>query len=267
MDKYDYALTLKRQHIYGDYMTMLQSLQHADRTMAEHDFLYLLAGEWEIAFDDRTYRLRPDDILLLRAGHHHYGVTPCTPGTKAMFLHFTPARSGETVSLPPLIHCEYNLEVKRLFGSLISLVHARPETTRDYQLAATLNLLLCQLQQTASNQSGFNKNYHLVSKAVEMMESRPEHFYSVRELTEALDTTAKTLNKYFHEIFDMSAYQYQMDLKLEAVYNFLGAHPDEKLKNVALNFGFYDEFYLSKMFKKKYGAAPSVVKSSNPASP
>lgn len=267
MENFDYTLALTRKHIYGDYITMLQSMKHVDRTMEQHDFLYLLAGEWEIVQDDTPYRLGPDDILLLRAGHHHYGAVPCAPGTKAMFLHFTPEGSEAVVSLPPLIHCEYNPQVKKLLTMVISLVHAGQDSTGAYQTAAALNLLLCELHRTAADQSIYNKNYRLVTKAVEMMESRPEHFYSLPELTDTLDTTVKTLNKYFHEIFGMSAYQYQMNLKLEAVYNFLTAHPDEKLKNVALNFGFYDEFYLSKMFKKKYGTAPSVVKGSPPTTP
>lgn len=92
------------------------------------------------------------------------------------------------------------------------------------------------------------------------MESEPEHFHSIEELTNYLQISSKTLNKRFHEAFGVSAYQYQMNLKLKMVYSFLTQHPDERLKTIALNFGFYDEFYLSKMFKKKYGMPPSVIR-------
>ena len=54
---------------------------------------------------------------------------------------------------------------------------------------------------------------------------------------------------------------YQMDLKLEMVKEFLIHQPQAKLHEAAVNFGFYDEFHLSKAFRKKYGQPPSKYRS------
>ena len=48
-----------------------------------------------------------------------------------------------------------------------------------------------------------------------------------------------------------------METKLEMVRQFLLSQPDTKLREAAVNYGFYDEFHLSKAFKKQFGLSPS----------
>ena len=50
---------------------------------------------------------------------------------------------------------------------------------------------------------------------------------------------------------------FQMESKLEMVRQFLLTQPETTLREVALNYGFYDEFHLSKAFKKLFGVSPS----------
>lgn len=57
--------------------------------------------------------------------------------------------------------------------------------------------------------------------------------------------------------YGKSIYTYQLDMKMEAVRLFILNHPNIKLHEVALNFGFYDEFHLSKIFKKKFNVSPN----------
>ena len=44
------------------------------------------------------------------------------------------------------------------------------------------------------------------------------------------------------------------------VYQALQNNTDLTLKEAAVNFGFYDEFHLSRAFKKKFGVAPKYVR-------
>ena len=53
-----------------------------------------------------------------------------------------------------------------------------------------------------------------------------------------------------------------METKLEMVRQFLLTQPDTKLREAAINYGFCDEFHLSKAFKKKYGYPPSKLRGS-----
>ena len=62
---------------------------HPTRKMHEHDFIYLLQGEWSLGQNGQTYDLCEDSLLILFAGNNHYGVTPCRAGTKTMYFHVT----------------------------------------------------------------------------------------------------------------------------------------------------------------------------------
>ena len=44
--------------------------------------------------------------------------------------------------------------------------------------------------------------------------------------------------------------------RLEAVRAFLLSHPNVSLRQAAANFGFCDEFHLSKTYKQHYGVSP-----------
>ena len=72
----------------------------------------------------------------------------------------------------------------------------------------------------------------------------------------------RTLNNRLRASCSQTFSAYQMDLKLEMVREFLAHQPDAKLHEAAVNFGFYDEFHLSKAFKKKYGYPPSKLRGS-----
>ena len=46
---------------------------HPDRIMEWHDLIYIRSGSWSISQDGYNYALSAGDIILLQAGHHHYG--------------------------------------------------------------------------------------------------------------------------------------------------------------------------------------------------
>jgi len=54
---------------------------HPRRNMSEHDFIYMLQGEWEIGQNDEVFSLEKDSLLILSAGQTHFGASACTPGT------------------------------------------------------------------------------------------------------------------------------------------------------------------------------------------
>ena len=49
---------------------------HPSRKMNEHDFIYLLQGEWKLGQNDETYHLQKNNLLILGANEKHFGVEP-----------------------------------------------------------------------------------------------------------------------------------------------------------------------------------------------
>ena len=54
----------------------------------------------------------------------------------------------------------------------------------------------------------------------------------------------------------MPFYSYQKNRRLEMAAMQIKMEPERKLKEIALSFGFHDEFHMSKVFKQKFGVSP-----------
>ena len=54
---------------------------HPERKMADHDFIYMLEGEWKIGQNDEIFTLKKDSLLILSANNRHFGAAPCKKDT------------------------------------------------------------------------------------------------------------------------------------------------------------------------------------------
>ena len=64
-----------------------QPFVHPRRKMNDHDFIYILQGEWEFGQNDERYTVKKDNVLILSAGNTHFGISPCAQNTKTMYFH------------------------------------------------------------------------------------------------------------------------------------------------------------------------------------
>ena len=157
----DFYLPTERELQVGNYNTYIHPSLHPERTMREHDFVYLLEGGWSAGQNGQVYRLEKDQVLLLTGGQHHKGVEPCLPGTRTIFLHGVPDEndrfrgkgeapflSPDWVSLPPLIPCEGRPEIRELFEKIVAELW-NPGSHSASKLSALFRLLLCALSDAA----------------------------------------------------------------------------------------------------------------------
>lgn len=315
----------------ANYTTAVNGMVHPDRVMEEHDFLYVLDGEWEIWEEGQRYEMRTDDLLILAAGRHHYGKRLCSAGNRHMYFHVEPTArerkkmytddlkedlrpvcereqkksvedlkavmrfakeqdsgsSGMAVEASQehatqvetfmdemeaprqpsplfesatLVHCQHAPQVRRCFQELIASYWSQ-EPLREERLTLLFNLFLLELiGAQADCGSRAAKTDPIVAAVRERVSSNPQMFYRAKEMADQFYICPRTLNNRFQRACGMTFSAFQMDLKLEMVREFLRSQPDAKLHEAALNFGFYDEFHLSKAFRKKYGQPPSKAR-------
>ena len=161
-----------RQIVSANHITMIHPTLHPDRMLKEHDFLYMLDGTWEIGEEyptggpKETFRMRSDDLLILPAGRHHYGISPCSPHNRHMYIHVKPLSEELTANTdasiaasaapgpPPdgltafssLIHCQDAPRIRSLFEEIISESWTDSDL-KEQKLSLLFNLLLCELQE------------------------------------------------------------------------------------------------------------------------
>ena len=100
----------------------------------------------------------------------------------------------------------------------------------------------------------------MVEEILHRIHTTPQTFFSASELASDYYICERTLNNRFRAACGKSLHTCQMEIHLEMVRQFLLSQPHTKLREVALNFGFYDEFHLSKSFKKQFGLSPAQYK-------
>lgn len=263
-------LDCERKISAAGYITFINGTPHPDRILQEHDFLYMIDGNWEIYQDGVPYYITNGDLLLLPAGRHHYGITPCSPHNRHMYIHNIPdAKDSLFPSLDsaqpcfhPIIHCQSNPQISRLFEEVIAAFW-HDSAIREKRLSILFRLMLCDLLEQQERQPCLSGKLSPVFEIIRLLQANPQRFYRASELSEQFYLCERTLNHRFREFCGKTFYTYQMDAKLELVRQFLISQPHVTLHETALNFGFYDEFHLSKTFRKKYGLSPKQYRQRN----
>lgn len=275
-----YLEKMAARHITSaNYITSVNGMVHPDRVLPEHDFLYMLDGEMEVFEDGAAYEMQTDDLLILTAGRHHYGKKLCNPGNRHMYFHVLPteretvwnrdakeqniSRTGAEASLPcaTLLSCKSHPRVRHYFQELISEYWSE-SAVRAERLSLYFNLILCELTLLQAKETEEGKMEPMMEAVREQIQSNPQIFFTPKEMADRFFMCPRTLNNHFQKACGKTFSAYQMDLKLEMVREFLLHQPQAKLHEAAVNFGFYDEFHLSKAFRKKYGQPPSQYRRS-----
>ena len=165
--------------------------------------------------------------------------------------------AGEAV-IPTLISCAGRAGVPRLFEEIIALFHtAGQPPTRDIRLSALCQLLLCELRDAAQ---AFPGRDEAVDKALRLLQDTPGRMLTGGELAAAAYVSERTLRNRFLRLYGKTPHQYQMERKLQGVRQMLMDFPAMPLREVAGNYGFCDEFHLSKAFKSAFGLSPAAYR-------
>jgi len=236
-----------------------------DRTLAHHDIVYLVEGEWkfieEIDGQEVEYVLKPDDILILSAGSHKFKKMPCAPGTRTYCIHIS--KEGHDLLdnctnglvMEPHFSCSGNPRVMNYFKAACDAFW-EDEPYSQARTDAFITLLLCEIAKIGEGKPISPE----VAKVIKLISTNVSKPFDKEELVKASGLSYKRLLNLFKEETGQTLLTYQTNKKLELIASHLGSDPDVRLKELASSYNFYDEFYLSKLFKKKYGLSPLEYK-------
>ncbi len=257
-----FTLTTRRTVTEANINYYAQPFIHPARTMLEHDFIYLLDGEWKIKQNNEVYFLKKDTLLLLSAKNRHRGVTPCTAGTKTMYFHVAWAPgdfSGEDVKDPQLNqtgvaafwHTALNQNIKKVFYEIVNA----KLLGQSKKAAILFELLLCELLESPCG-APLNRTAEHIK---DLIHQNPERFFSNTELARQTGVSLKSAETKFKAQFGVTI-QYMLQFKMNQAILLFKNFPEVPMKEIAYNLGFYDEYHFSKQFKKQTGLSPSAYK-------
>lgn len=249
------------------YYKMPTEERYIDRVLPYHDLIYLLDGSWNITESELEYPLEKGDVLLLAAGRHHYTRLPCLPETRTFCIHITCEQgdsedaflhsTGKNMRLPTLLHMRQSHKIKSYFEDIVSAFW-RDSQYKQEEMSALLDLLLLELKREHEQQS--NRQIDIAERAIEIITSNPHQRYQSKEVADMLYISTKTLDNAMIKKVGMPFYSYQKNCKLNMVASLLEMEPDMHLQEIAVAYGFHDEFHMSKAFKKKYDMSPKAYR-------
>ncbi|MBO4547936.1 MAG: AraC family transcriptional regulator, partial [Abditibacteriota bacterium] len=238
---------------------------HPDRILPFFVLAYMEKGEWAIGQDGETLSVREDDAFIYYPGLRHYPVSFCSPGTRTLYVHMLPvpgdrAEPGQTEgSLPSIVDCSRSPRVKQLFEDIIYYA-ATPVNNKNVILSSLCRLLLCSLVEVVYPTPASDP---VVLSAVSDIMRSPDKFLSEEELADIAGVSVRTLRKRFVACFGQTPRAWQMDRKLMDISSVLLSHTNITLRELAENYGFCDEFYLSRCFRERFGMPPGQFRKKN----
>jgi AraC-like DNA-binding protein len=241
-------------------MVYINPEKHPTRFLDFHDLFFQVAGRWNVFLGDEEIQMNPGDIAFLPAGYPHHGDKECVPNTRTLFIHFEArrgdraAKTGDEQNL--LIESSLRGKAPRIFGFFQEMlkIHKTNSPFRGLYGSAILSVILIELSKQHLQMA--IKRDRLVAEILDFLSYNTNKFFSINELAGEAGISPRSLSSRFKAETGGSIHSYQMNGKLDQIAAILRNNSYTSLKNLAFNFGFYDEFHLSSAFKRKFGVSP-----------
>lgn len=241
---------------------------HPDRILNQYDFLYIKSGTWDIWEENVCYSVGEGQLLILEPNLHHYSLTKSSPNMRNIYLHCE--HSADDISsrhknndmyisddhfyhIPKLINCDKHPRIEHLFMEIMEYYWS--SFSHRTQILSSLLVLLFHELEMSGRESIYTDP--VIKDILHRFHICSDQFFSPQTLADEYHISVRTLSDRFHKATGTSIHKYQMNLKLDFAREQLPLYPNRKLRDIALNLGFYDEFHFSKLYKRKFGHSPS----------
>lgn len=266
------ALPLVRS---ADFAVTHRPFVHINRTVDFHVLIYILKGSMHIFEEGVPYELGPGELLLLKAGLHHWGERPCPAGTTWIYIHFHLDGGDAAAPFSPYsgfmrnqefspsdYRCALPLPKTRRYalggpleGKLQALVdqyHASDPLRAGY-MNARLCQLLVDVHRGEEDAPAAEVNRTL--RIIRHLEERMCEPFDARGVAAEMGLSYKYLNERFQKETGMTALRYHTGLRMNEAARLL-RETSLSVTQIAERLGYLNVYYFSSVFKKVNGAPP-----------
>lgn len=243
---------------------------HPDRIVDFHDMVYIVDGGWEICENKTRHTLGPGDMVFLYRGLHHYGLKPCEPRTRWIYIHFeehpadrfhlsrtqlSKTESSTKVMLDSFIPTYSHPHIHELLREIVRCRQSSSHLSH-LQANALLTELFIELARVSLREQPVNYP-SAIDKAICHIESHPDETFSIDVLAELTSMSRRSFTRQFRGATGKSVKQFQLERKIQLACACFRYNRDAKVKEIAYMLGFCDEYHFSRVFKQVTGYRPS----------
>ena len=206
---------------------------------------YRVSGKGEFNIGEKKLTSNTGDLLFMPAGAS-YKVK--YSGGEMLVLHFFDCN----YNVPESVSLENVDYVKRKFLEMLESWHQKHSSNE-------IKALAYKTLQSISDSKATSSSDNTLSKMIEYMNERyHDPDFDISELCHKFYTSSATVRRRFSEGLNISPKQYLMKLRLDNAIDLL-AEGNYSIRTISHMCGFADEKYFSRIFREKYGRAPSEI--------
>lgn len=229
----------------------------------QYIFIYCKNGEGWIELEDKKHILKENTAFIIPP------FTKCTYGASHSnpwnnyWIHFTGENAheytpvaGKVISIPPGINARIEDRLI-LFEEMLSNMEQLSNFENVVYANICLKYFLSSIRQIETYRfSGVSDKQNYLSIAISFMNNNLKKRISLEDLSEACQCSKSNLHKVFTKSMHCAPMDYYIQLKMQRACRYL-AHSDRKIKVIARELGYDDQYYFSRLFSKAIGKSPS----------
>ncbi|MGA2765210.1 MAG: AraC family transcriptional regulator [Spirochaetia bacterium] len=231
------------------------------RTLTEYQMVYITKGRGVFESNQKTHVVVPGTVMMILPGMRHYYKPDFDVGWTEYWVGFrgrhadTLREQGFLSARKPVYEVGLQNSLLAIYGRIFELVQTQQPL---YQIRAS-SLVLTLIAEVLADERKtvqHSSSEGLVEKAKFFMEENIYREVNLNGMGETLGVSTSHLNAVFKSYTAMTPYQYFISIKIRKAKELLeaGTLP---IKEVAFRLGFDDQYYFSRLFRKKTGIAPS----------
>lgn len=219
-----------------------------------HVLVFKISGESEYQFADRKIILSENEIIFIPAGESYF-VRKLSDGEgQYALVNFSAVLSG---ARPEKYQIEDAAQLAFVFGKLVKAC-LFSDTTSYYKGIALFYYILSMMVPGAEKKYCSPQQRQKLEPAICYLQ---EHIFDSELKTEKLHTFCGISDTYFRKLFisefGVSPKHYIMNKRLDQAKNIIDNGDFTHVYQVAESVGYTDALYFSRIFKRRYGYAPS----------
>lgn len=146
-------------------------------------------------------------------------------------------------------------------GDSLQAAFARSAVFPEEKITVLLAMFSQLLDLIILGQLIHHKDYDLIAPVIERIRQHPEEPLSLNDAAKISGRSPSTVTRLFKKITGEGFKQYQLAFRMQVAADLMRTSPNRPVAQVAMDVGFDDPFYFSRVFHKHIGRSPSEYRS------